>query len=429
MNTYGHVIKFERMRQNIKQVELAKGICSPAYLSKIESNSIVPSEDILESLFTNLGLSIPSPDSISEAEFLQKVQLIYYEALMKKDRIKIKVQLTEISKELFVFSNHEKYFTYLLILIRLKMLVQDTKYDTYSFISAASSLSKDFNAHQLFMLNSCIGYFHYYKNEFTFALAKFEKALEFHNLITVQECETADFYYGISTMYLQNQKIMETLEYIDKSLFYFNKEFLFFRAIESNIIKAVAYKRAGQLEQAHENLFIAEKISVDHNSTGNLSMIFLNIASVYSMQGNIQLSIEYYHKSIKLGNDLQSKIISIYCLVLENSKIKCSEEVIKWSNNGIRLYEENPLEGLKGMYFHFQCHISKHTGFKNFELIVSDTISHFLSVQDYRNANKYGLLLANYFLKEKQYKKATGCFSLANDYLSKKENCKFIEDI
>jgi len=429
MNTYGHVIKFERMRQNIKQVELAKDICSPAYLSKIESNSIVPSADILKMLFARLKITPPSV-TVSEEEYFIQIQSIYFDAIMRKDREEIASELKKVLERNFVFSDSEKHFSYLLILTRLKMLVRTNQNDTNYFITCVSQLSKDFNSYHLFMFYSCLGYYHYYKNDSILALESFIKALKLHNVITIKECETADFYYGISTMYLQNQNIIETLEHSDKALAFFNKEFLYFRAIESNIIKAVAYKRAGQLDQAHENLFIAEKISVDHNSIGNLSMIFLNIASVYSMKGNIQQSIKYYHKSIMLGNnDVHSKMISVYCLVLENSKIESSEEVIKWSNIGIRLYEENPLQELKSMYFHFKCHISRHTDFENYELIISDTIKHFMLINDYRNANKYALLLANYFVEEKKYKKATGYFSLANEYLAKKEKRKFVEDI
>jgi len=429
MTTYGHVIKFERMRQNIKQVELAKDICSPAYLSKIESNSIVPSEDVIKSLFAYLKLSIPSHTSSSDEEFIQKVQSIYYEALKKKDREKIEHELVEIGKELFIFSDHEKYFTYLLMLIRLKILVQDIKHDTYSFISAISSLSKDFNAHQLFLLNSCIGYFHYYKNEFVLALASFEKALEFHTLTTVQECETADFYYGISTMYLQNQKIMETLEYNDKALAYFNREFLYFRAIESHIIKAICYKRTLHLDQSLDNLRLAEKISKHHKATKNLPIIYINIASIYALKLEFSKSIDYHLKCLKEESAFDVKLTCVYCLVIENAKIKSYAEVLKWSNYGMELYKNNPVKELKSFHYHFKCYISLHSDYKEFTTVVNEAIEHFVTVKDYRHAHKYALLLANYYNTNLKYKKACTYFSLANTYLSKKEKLQFIEDI
>ena len=54
----GHLIRAERIRQEMKQIVLAKGICTPSYLSKIERNLIVPSEDIAQLLFNKLGMDL-----------------------------------------------------------------------------------------------------------------------------------------------------------------------------------------------------------------------------------------------------------------------------------------------------------------------------------------------------------------------------------
>ena len=54
----GHLIRAERIRQEMKQVVLAKGICTPSYLSKIERNLIAPSEEIITLLFNRLGIDI-----------------------------------------------------------------------------------------------------------------------------------------------------------------------------------------------------------------------------------------------------------------------------------------------------------------------------------------------------------------------------------
>ena len=59
MNKYGHIIKFERIRQNLKQVQLSEGICTPSYLSRIENNSIAPTDEILFELFKRLNMRFP----------------------------------------------------------------------------------------------------------------------------------------------------------------------------------------------------------------------------------------------------------------------------------------------------------------------------------------------------------------------------------
>jgi transcriptional regulator with XRE-family HTH domain len=102
MATYGHVIKFERIKQKIKQVQLAKDICTPSYLSKIENNSIVPSEEIREKFFKRLGIN-PSPSSMSEEDYLKHVHSIYFEAVMYKDRQKTELILKDLDSKYSYF--------------------------------------------------------------------------------------------------------------------------------------------------------------------------------------------------------------------------------------------------------------------------------------------------------------------------------------
>ncbi|MCA9725758.1 MAG: helix-turn-helix transcriptional regulator, partial [Kurthia sp.] len=42
MLNYSQIIKNERIKQNMTQQALAKGICSTSYLSKIEKEHVIP---------------------------------------------------------------------------------------------------------------------------------------------------------------------------------------------------------------------------------------------------------------------------------------------------------------------------------------------------------------------------------------------------
>ena len=52
----GLIIKYERLKQDIKQTNLAKGICSISYLSKIEHNLVEPNPEIIELLLSRLNI-------------------------------------------------------------------------------------------------------------------------------------------------------------------------------------------------------------------------------------------------------------------------------------------------------------------------------------------------------------------------------------
>ena len=68
----GHLIRAERIRQEMKQVVLARGICTPSYLSKIERNQIAPSEEIaITILFNKLEMDI---DTIQEKDYKSETE-------------------------------------------------------------------------------------------------------------------------------------------------------------------------------------------------------------------------------------------------------------------------------------------------------------------------------------------------------------------
>ena len=63
---FGSIIKFNRISQNISQKSLSKGICVPSYLSRIENGDLIPSEDVLSTIFNRLGLTFNDSDEFME---------------------------------------------------------------------------------------------------------------------------------------------------------------------------------------------------------------------------------------------------------------------------------------------------------------------------------------------------------------------------
>ncbi|MFY3792430.1 helix-turn-helix domain-containing protein [Ureibacillus sp. MALMAid1270] len=51
----GDVIRFKRIEQGISQEDLAAGICTNSYLSRIENNHVTPDEEIYRLLLGKLG--------------------------------------------------------------------------------------------------------------------------------------------------------------------------------------------------------------------------------------------------------------------------------------------------------------------------------------------------------------------------------------
>ena len=62
----GSIVRLNRIKKNMSQKELAKGICVPSYLSRIENGELLPSEDVISILFDRLGLKYNDDDEFIE---------------------------------------------------------------------------------------------------------------------------------------------------------------------------------------------------------------------------------------------------------------------------------------------------------------------------------------------------------------------------
>ncbi|MGF0039728.1 helix-turn-helix domain-containing protein [Peptoniphilaceae bacterium SGI.131] len=78
MKSYkGLIIKRERVERRLSLKELAKNICSISYLSKIESGSVYPSDEIIYLLMDKLGIKFDK-DLEEEAKFLAESSYAYF---------------------------------------------------------------------------------------------------------------------------------------------------------------------------------------------------------------------------------------------------------------------------------------------------------------------------------------------------------------
>src|SRR5690606_40225211 len=57
MMNIGSILKYYRMKNNLTQSELSKGVCSVSHLSKIESNKYIPHDETINELFKRMGIN------------------------------------------------------------------------------------------------------------------------------------------------------------------------------------------------------------------------------------------------------------------------------------------------------------------------------------------------------------------------------------
>ena len=429
MNNFGHVIKLERIRRNMKQISLARGICTPSYLSKIENNSIVPSQEVVDLLLKRLELSVIQNKNVDDESYLKKIREMYFNAIMNKDRELTAKQLKELNAERYLFVDSTNYYTYQLMVLRLTLIAQDIQNDTSELIMALSELSGNFNDYQMFLFHSNVGSYYSFMLDYNSTLQAYEKAITYSKKINIEPWEEADFNYVLGHCYITQQRWVISIEYIQKALEFFKSGFYNTRAIECYLILALAQDASFQLDEAMENLLLAQKISTQLNLKDNFPLIKQNIGTCASRKGLSQDAIHYFMESLEYRDENDEKLYPIYSLVKEYSKLKNSKEVIKWAEMGLSLIKESQNPALQTFAHHLNVYLTKESHQNQFEKSVLDAYQFFKENKDFRHTQKYALLLGNYYFKNNKYKNAAKYFAISNEFMFKKQKISYWEDL
>lgn len=429
MNNFGHVIKLERIRKNMKQISLAQGICTPSYLSKIENNSIVPSQEVIDLLLNRLELSITQNKNLDDESYLTHIKEIYFNAVMNKDRELVAQQLKEINNERYMFSDSTNYYTYQLMVLRLTLIAQDIQHDTSELIMALSELSSNFNDYQMFLFHSNVGSYYSFMLDFNSTLQAYEKAIAYFKRVNIEKWEEADFQYLLGHCYLTQQQWVISIEYILKSLEFFKSGFYNARVVECYLILSIAQDHSYQYEEAYQNLLLAQKIASQLNLVENFPIIKQNLGSSATRKGLTDVAIQYYLESLEARKDPVEKLLPIYSLVKEYSKLKNSEEIMKWSTLGLSLINDCSNASTQTFSHHFNVYLAREKNPNLFEKVTIDAYNYFKEIKDYRHAHKYSLLLGNFYQELNKYKNAAKYFSYSNENMFKKQKIAFWEDL
>ena len=429
MNNIGLLIKMSRIQQNMKQVSLAKGICSTSYLSKIENNQTIPSEDVLQLLLERLELDYEDLSTEQELKFLSELYLLYKEAIIERNKSEVIERLTTYNKRNFLFINESNFFTYNLYLFRL-YLITDADVDTVkSLMNALEQMQEKFDDRQKFIFNNNCGLYYYLLNDYKISLKHFEIALESVTNFHFEEWELADFYHAISMAYLSNNHLLNTIEYSTKSLNYYKDNLIFARAIDCYIVTGVAQMMTSKFKSAEECFLLTKKLAKDIRLNKYEGIITQNLGALYSLQGNCDKAIEYFIESLDYWHDTEGHLITIFSIVKEYSKKKNIEKVIEWCDKGLALIENHSKEKYMSFFYHFNIYKVKNDMDLSFEQVFLSAIQHFESVKDFRYANKYSILLGNIYSENRKYKSSALTYQKAVLYQFQLKSINTLEEL
>lgn len=415
----GHLIRAERVRQDMKQIVLAKGICTPSYLSKIERNQIEPSEDIMLLLMARLHLDpgkLQKNDEETELEF-ENLLIETYKLVITSRNLELTAEkLNYLEQNSPLFENDSLYNTYLLVTLRFRIILRVDTDQLESEIEVLNHSADNFDAYQLYLFQINKALFYYSIGNRKKAIHYFETILSKLDKLPLNEWEKAEFNYTIAVIYAADDHIFTSTEYIKNALVYFRENLMMNRVLDCYILIGITHKRSEQFQDSLDAYSKAMQICEEFNLYSEKGIIYHNIGSLNSMMGNSEQAIYYYKKSYQNKTDKSEKLITILSLIVEYSKMNSKELVIHWADKGITLFNQLEDEIHRSYFHHFNLYKSLHSDEGLSKEVVELAIEHFKQLQDFRYIQKYCILLAEWYYNNRKYKLSSIYYQEANRY-------------
>lgn len=402
---YGNLIKVERMRRKMKQSVLARGICSISYLSKIENNQTLPSEEVLEMIFDKLDIKIPLYLDLSEKvdKIRSEIEEILKEAILTRTDVEKRPQIEKYLTNPIVNQSKDLYIFLLISLARFDMMPDGKGQHFIEVGWIEDQLDRDNKLRYLLMKSVR----HFQLNEKEISLELLEQLNNQLATANIPDWEVADMRYIIGGLYYRCTDYLQAIENVKLALTYFKDNFYVDRIIECHLVIGLCYKRRKRYSDSLSHYERATKIASATDLKHYNGMIFNNMGDVYSLLGDQEKALSYFIDSLSYKTEALGKLNSILSLVEVYGKQDDEDGITKWLNEGYKIIDNQ--SNFEVYLYHFDVYKHRYQEYNQIRLIESlkKTVQYFESLDDYLYTNKYSLWLARELRKSGKYKLAT----------------------
>ncbi len=417
---FGNLIKVERMRKNMKQSVLARGICSISYLSKIENNQTTPSDEVLELIFERLELDVPLYYDFSEKidQTRKEIRDTLKEALLSRQEEKYFKRIEKFKTNPVVLQSKELYVTLLITLARFGITPGGNVQYLIEVGWIKDQLSNDDRIR--YDLIQCIYMFLYQSADRETTVNLLEKVGKDMANSGLPDWEKADMRYVMGALYHRFTDYSQAIDYVKPALEYFQENFCLERIIESHMIIGLSFKRRKRYTTALEHYEKAAKVADKANLNDYYGMLYNNMGDIYFLIGDQEKAQKYFLDSFNVKEGAKSKLYSVMSLLEVNVAQNDIDGIMKWLTVGYEL--KGNKENLIEFDFHFDIYVNKYKKLDQNELIHSlkKAVDYFEAYDEYYT-HKYALWLSRELRSSGKYKLATEYYEKTISMMSRWE--------
>ncbi|SDK36610.1 helix-turn-helix domain-containing protein [Sediminibacillus albus] len=409
----GPFIKLHRVKQNMTQEELAEGIVSESYLSKIENRRTEPSTDVINMLCTKLGVEVKSEDDSLLKEKCQEWFDMLFEVNSKTEITNKYEELQEIIENNYshtqvLFEIHK--IRYYLIIDEVNLALKQ--------INNLKEVSNTFDNYQLYFWLKFKGNYNSVIEEFNQAFRFYKLAEEKTNQIELSEAEVADLKYTLAVTYSKLRNTLEVIDYANQALEAYSKNYNFIRCAQCHILLGISYRRIRIYDKAIKNYNLAQHLAKLNKKDDLIQLTNINLGHLYASKGDTKQSIICFNEVLEEKNALalKDRLLAVTSLVKEYYRSRNHIEARAMVNEGNRILNEIDKERHK--FFDYELRTYKyaldeeHEAFESF--VIGEFIPFLKKQKNYANLVIYANMVGKHFEDKNKYKSATEYYKLAN---------------
>lgn len=411
----GQKIKLQRLKRHMTQQQLAKGICSTSYLSKIEKNHVVPKQEIKNALFKRLDIQ-DSLFEIDEQTFMHNIQTAYHAVLSIQTKEHARIAYNTFYSTPISLKNPQNFYTTNLYLCYFSIIAEEPLENVQHLVNGLLAIKDNFTPYQNFLYHAIYAKFLFKQNKFEEAKSAVFKAFKVMNIDTIEEIEYATLLALEGRIHFRQYEHGNAFSRTRKALDIFLNNHAHEQILKTYNFLGLINLQFGNYEYALKFLNTGYDYAVQLAKKHHYGQLLQNIGYTYARMQESKRAIHYYRQSLKNKKDPMKQLITIHSLVKEYSKVNQTEQITKWCNYGLALINKHGLEDeARSYHFHFHIYPMLHDldDFKPYCL--ENAIQHFSAIKDDRNVQKYALVLAEKYEALENYKKAVSYYHLANE--------------
>lgn len=413
----GQLIRMERRKKEIKQEVLARGICSPSYLSKIENSLVTPGDDTQKLLLRRLNIKLDQIGSTTGAsEVFSQFINRFKDVINHRDKDEAAILCNEIRSFLEDNQLYEYKINLLLMKYRAMLMMEESIDHVKNNISLLGEMKREMTHTQLFYFHLIEGIIAYLEKCFQEASQFFMLAFSIKENSLIEDWEIAELHYVAGVASLAEYHYVTAMNHAKEAHDYFQNEMLVMRIVECLFILSISQKRFGNVKEALSTFKTIKRLLANGENTVYSGKVEHNIGACYSLLKDSEKALMHFFRSLDLKNNPNDKAVTILAIVKEYNKIEQIEKAQIWLMNAFDLLDSLSEENRKIYSNHFEIYKALLFKESNFSQLFKKILQNFAENKDYTHCAIYCNVFAEKLMEDGQFRLSTIYYKKSLEY-------------